>query len=262
MIRDNTAVLLRSMANAWADFRAVYTWYTWVFGWLGRMLAQVLFFTYLGRLVGSQEQVEFLVVGNAVMTCVIEAMMVVASTSWEKGLGTIPLLLAAPGSPFCVFVGRSIQWPVSGAGTSMVALLVLAPQFGVTWRPEQVAPLLGLVLLTAFTTYAFGLCLAVLVLLRSNLRNVVSNVSYLIMMAICGIQVPLSFWPAWVQGVARVLPVTHGVSAVRNLHSGTPQAVILDAATAVVLAVFWLFLAGMSLRYILWRSRRGGLLFA
>jgi ABC-2 type transport system permease protein len=250
-------VVRYSAANAWADFRASYTWWSWTFGWLGRMLAQVTFFAFVGILLGSPEQLRYLVVGNAVMTCVVESMSVVASSSRERSEGTLPLLSAAPARLGWVFLGRSVQWPISGSLTSLVSLLVLAPAFGVRWTLAQVPALVALVLLTALTTYAVGLFLSPFVLTASGARNIVSNAAYLLMMAICGVQVPVSFWPGWVQGLAETLPLTHSLAAVREIAAGGPAATVLSqAGLAAVCGIAWLAAALLAFRWLEEHARR------
>lgn len=53
-----------------------------------------------------------------------------------------------------------------------------------------------MLLLVASTTYPLGLFLGGLVLRAMSTRNVVGNVVVATMMAICGVNVPLSFFPA------------------------------------------------------------------
>jgi ABC-2 type transport system permease protein len=248
-----------SAANAYADLKEIYTWKTWLLGWLMRMLAQVTMFTLVGKLLGSPEQMRFLVVGNALMTCVVEAMMVVASSTWERDCGTLPLLLASPVSLTWVFVGRSLQWLVSGVGTSMVGLLVLAPVVGVTWQPAQIPALGLLVVLTATTSYSFGLALSAVVVTAPGSRNIVSNLSYLLMMAICGVDVPVTFWPPWVQAVASALPLTHALAAVRALAAGDgPAAVVAPSAVALALGGCWLLVANAGFRVVVRVTRISG----
>src|SRR6185312_4234351 len=103
-------VLRHSARNAWADLRVVYTPVSWTFGWLGRIVMQVVFFALVGVLLDSPEQQRFLFIGNAVMVTAHEVMMCVASTTWERTTGTLPLLVAAPSRLWPVFVGRSLQW--------------------------------------------------------------------------------------------------------------------------------------------------------
>jgi len=252
-------IVRHSAAIAFADMRAIYTWRVWIFGWLGRMLAQVTFFTLLGRTADSQGHTAYIAVGNCVMACALECMSVVASTTWERVSGTLVLLCAVPARPVWVFFGRSLQWPISGSGTSLVALLALAPLFGVSWRPSQVPALVALVLLTALTTYCFGLFLAAFVLNASGVRNIVSNVAYLLMMILCGVNVPVSQWPSAVRAVADVLPLTHSLHAIRlvSAGAGAPQ-VLSAAALALLCGTGWLAGAYVAFDRFMARARGTG----
>ncbi|MFH8769466.1 ABC transporter permease [Streptomyces sp. NPDC017958] len=244
-------------ANALADFRATYTWYSWTFGWLGRMLCQVTFFALIGSYLHSPGQTRYLVLGNSVMTCVIEAMTVVVSTSWERAHGTLALLAAAPSEMGWVFLGRSLQWPVSGCATSLVALVLLDPLFGVQFTAARLPALVVLVLLTAFSTYCFGLFLGAFVLAAPAVRNIVFNTAFLVTMAISGVQVPTGFWPFGVRLLADTLPATHGVAAVRALADGAgPAAVARPAACAALAGALWLAAALTAFRVSAQRARR------
>jgi ABC-2 type transport system permease protein len=257
-ITQTAEVLRRGGAVALADLAAIYTWRTWLFGWVARMLCQVAFFTLIGRLLGGDNE-RFLVIGNALMACAIEATMVVASTAWERGLGTLPLLIAAPTHLAWAFIGRSLQWVVSGTATSLVALYALTPLFGVHWTILTVVVAVAPVFLTAAGTYCFGLTLAALVLNRPGLRNVVSNVAYLGMMAICGVQVPLDHWAAPVRAVAALLPITHELLALRRLLDGAPAIEVLSPALLGALTgAGWLALAVNTFGRITERGRRAG----
>jgi hypothetical protein len=145
--------------TAGADLGAIYTWQTW----LVRVLAQVVFFALLGRLVASPATTRYLVVGNAVLIVVIEAMFVVASTTWERREGTLPLLVAAPGCLPVVFVGRSVRWLADGAACATVAFVVVGAMFRVPMPFPRVLLVLPLVTLVALSTHAFGLVAAAVV---------------------------------------------------------------------------------------------------
>ena len=250
-------VVRHSAANAFADFRATYSWYSWTFGWLGRMLCQVAFFAAIGSLLGSASDTRWLVLGNSTMVCVIEAMTVVVSTSWERAQGTLALLAATPSDMGWVFFGRSLQWPVSGSGTSLVALLLLGPLFGVRFSVAQVPAVVALVLVTALSTYCFGLFLAAFVLGAPGVRNIVFNSAFLITMAICGAQVPTGFWPSWVRVAAATLPATHGLAAIRALADGAgPGPVGRPAVLAAATGALWLLAALAAFRLFAERARR------
>jgi ABC-2 type transport system permease protein len=248
--------------NAVADFKATYTWKSWLFGWLGRMLAQVVFFTGLGRVLDQPDSVRFLALGNALMTCVVDTMAVVATTSGERRAGTLGLLVSSPADPVWVFAGRSLHWPISGTATALVALFGLGPLFGVTWSASQIPAVVLLTVLTALGTYCFGLFLAVLVVNVPRLRNVISNCAYLGMMAFCGVQVPLDFWPRGIQVSAQAIPLTHTLQALRAVNDGgTAAEVLTHVVPALLAAAFWLCAALATFRWLVTvPARRAGTL--
>ncbi|WP_063770937.1 ABC transporter permease [Streptacidiphilus neutrinimicus] len=248
-----------SAANAAADLRATYTWRTWLFGWLLRMLCQVVFFTLAGRTFSGAGHQRFLFLGNALTLCAIESMMVVASSAWERRAGTLPLLVAAPADVSWIFVGRSLQWLPSGCATSLAALLGLGPFFGVDWSPATAAVAAVLVAASAVGTYCFGLLLAALVLGASSWRNVASNVAYLGMMAVCGVEVPVGFWPLPVRVLAWSMPLTHELDALRALVDGGGAASVApQALLGLAVGAAWLAGAVALLRAMADRGRRDG----
>ncbi|QNP71071.1 ABC transporter permease [Streptomyces roseirectus] len=239
-----------------ADFRQTYTWRSWTIGWLGRMLSQVTFFALIGVMLGSPERTRYLVVGNAVMACVIETMTVTTNGVRERQEGTFPLLSASPAPLGTVLFGRGLQQPVSGAVTALVTLFALAPAFGVRPTWPQVPALILLVLVTALTSYGVGLFLSAVVIGLPGARNVVSNTAYLLMMAICGVQVPTDFWPPWVQYTADLLPLTHSLTAIRAILTDHP--LTRPLTLALLTGALWLYLASLAIRLVQARGRRTG----
>ena len=241
------------------DYGAIFTWKTWTFGWYVRVLAQVSFFAMIGHLVGSAAQTRFLLVGNAVVLAAMQSLGAVASSTWERRAGTLPLLVASPSSPFLVFVGRSTHWIGDALLSSLGALFVLAPLFGVALPWPRVLLVAPLVLLVALTTYAFATFLGGLVLRAMNTRNLVANVATFAMMALCGVNVPLDDYPRAVRWVAELLPLTHGLQAIRGLLDGAPlDSVGADAARELLVGAVWLVLAAVVFDRLVRHGRRDG----
>lgn len=237
----------------------MYTWRTWTAGWLLRVVAQVIFYSLMGRLVGSDERLHFLVVGNAVMLCATTVIFVVQSTTWERASGTIPLLIAAPVSPLVVLFGRSVQWIPDAVLSSLVAFLVAAPLFGVQLPLPRGLWVLPLLLLVTVTTYLMGTFFGSLVLRYAAARNLVSNVVGATMMALCGVNVPLSFFPGWVQTAGRALPLTHGLEAVRGVLGAAPASQVLRAVVLEALVgLAWFAAAAASFRWFAEGGRKDG----
>lgn len=269
VVRDPTAPLPRgttlrviaaSTRNAWADFAAAFTPLSWTLGWLGRIVAQVIFYALIGSLLGSADQVRYLYIGSAVLATAMETLLVVTTTTRERYSGTLPLLVASPVRLWPVFLGRSVQWLPSGIGTATVALFVVGPAFGVRFTLADGLAAFGALVLVAITTYGYGLALAALVLRYMRLRNWATNLSYTVMMLVCGVTVPIAFWPVGVQALGQVFPLTHALAAIRLLEEGgsAPLAVLGHLGLAVGVALAWYVIAAFSLERLASTGRRDG----
>lgn len=239
-------VLRQTAIGAFTEYMAFYTWKTWLVGWLGRLLMQVSFFALVGRLLGSPEQVEYLVVGNAVYLVAMEACIVILATVGERRSGTLPLMVAAPATHVTVYLGRGVHYLTSGLVTSTVALLVLPLVFGVDLRWPQLLLALPMLVVIGTACYAYGLALSCIVLARPGWRWTAMNVSYLVLLAFAGVNVPVGTWPAALQALSQVLPLTHGLAAVRVLLDGGPAGAVLGqlALEALVGAAWFAVAAG------------------
>jgi ABC-2 type transport system permease protein len=253
------AVLRQTMWSGWTDLRIVYTPTTWAFGWMVRVLCQVVFYSMLGTLLGDPERTRYLLVGAAVFIAVNETMMASASTTWERMSGTLSLLAAAPAGMVTVLAARSWFWVATGTLSSSIALLALAPVFGLGLGPGESAAAAALVFATALANYPVGLCCGSLSLRFHRLRNVFSNLTLLTMTAVGGVMVPVAFWPGWIQWFAAAFPAVHGLEAVRlAIGGGAADAVFARLGLAFATAAAWLALAAASLWWFQRDARRTG----
>lgn len=255
-----TARILRYAAiGGFQDFFALYTWSTWTFGWLLRVIAQVVFFTMVGRLIGDEQQMHFLLVGNAVFLSAMTVMFIVQSTTWERSGGTIPLLIASPSHPLIVLLGRSVQWIPDALASSLAALLVVGPLFGLPMPWPSVLWVVPLLLLITLATYCMGALIGSVVLRYMESRNLVANIVHGGLMAIAGVNIPVDSMPGWIQAVAKGLPLTHGLLAIRAVLGQAPQVNALrEAAFEALVGGCWLLVAAASFGWFLEGGRRDG----
>jgi ABC-2 type transport system permease protein len=254
VLRDNARILRHSFVTAIADYRAFFTWKTWIFAWLVRLLCQVALFAMLGRLIGSPEKTAYLLIGNAVFVAATSVMLVCSSTGLERSAGTLPLLVAAPSSFFTVFVGRSAQWVLDGLACSTISLFLLGAVFGI--YPPMPVGLLAIPLIAVITVsiYSFGLVLGALAMRAMELRSLVGNLGSLVLMVLTGVQVSTSFWPVPLGHVAQVLPITHGLQGMRDLFAGSTTDLGRQVALELVVALGWMLVAA----FTFWRFAESG----
>jgi ABC-2 type transport system permease protein len=216
-MRKQLPILRFAAIAGYHDWSRLHGWKPWLTQWLWRITFQTMFFALIGRMVGSQQRVHFILIGNAVVTAALVAMYCVQSMCWERWTGTLPLLIASPASPLVVFVGRSVIWIWDGLASAVAALFLIGPIFRLPLPWPRVLWTVPLLLLVAVTTYFMATFFGSLALRSPNGRNTLAASVIGIMQAIAGVNIPVRFFPAWVQYVASVIPLKHGLDAIRGV---------------------------------------------
>ena len=205
------------------SYRALFNWITpglYVTTMLGSPLFQILFFTYLGRYAGSQDDA-FFIVGNAIQVAAMSGIYgMTMGIANERQYGTLQPLLATPANRLAIFTGRALPFIVNG-------LLVSAFGFAVSWllldfRPaEGSVPALALaVVVTTCSCVALGMLIGSIGL-RARDVFFAANLVYFLMLLVCGVNIANDDLPDWLGAIGRCLPLTHGIEAARELAAGT-----------------------------------------
>ena len=257
---SSTRIFARAVRTGVGDLRTNYTWWSWSSGWLLRCLMEVAFFGLIGLLLNSREATYFLLIGRGLFVGVAETMWVIQSTAWERGTGTLPLLVSAPGRAWPAFAGRSTQWLPSAATTSLVSLLLVPVLFGFRASLEGLTACALAAVASVVASYGFALPLAALVLRRPAWRNAASNITHNVMGLVCGALVPVAFWPVPVQWFAQIFPVTHSLRGLRAVLDGVPDAwgaLAAGLAVALGLGAMWFAFGAWLLERFAEAARQG-----
>lgn len=258
-VTDSVRVLRHATSFGISELGAVYTWQSWLFGWVLRVVMQIIFYALIGLLLEDPAAVQFLLIGNVTMIAATVAMLSVQSTQWERYAGTFPLLVAAPSRVMWVYLGRSVEWFIDGLATSVIALLVVAPIFGIGLDLAEILRTIPLLLLVIVSTYGLGLLLGALVMRKPDVRNVVQNLATGTMAIVCGVNVPVEFFPQPVQWFAQVFPLTHGLRAVRAVVDGAVFTEVAgDAGLCLLVGVMWMVIAASIFERFAEAGRRDG----
>lgn len=241
---------------SFADLRAIYSWQSWLFGYLVRVTAQVAFYGLLGVLVVSESAVAFLIIGAAALAAAMAAFAVIASTTWERRGGTLTLALASPGSPVAMLYGRSIHWVLDGWASASGALIIASILFGLALPPAGVVEATVILAIVAWSSYSFGFCLAAFVLRAPGLRNVISNVTYFSLGLVAGAFAPVGSLPV-PTALPEILPLTHGLAAIRLALGGSFSSVELGEQVGLeaTVGIAWLIVGVFAFRWTIRRSR-------
>jgi len=206
------------------SYRALFNWIdpiTYATTMLGAPLFQILFFTYLGRYAGSQDDA-FFIVGNAIQVSAQAGIYgMTMGIANERQYGTLQPLLATPANRLAMFSGRALPFIANG-------LLVSTFGFCVAWLfldfspAEGSLPALGVaMLITTCSCVALGMVIGSIGL---RARDVFfgANFVYFVMLLVCGVNIANQDLPNWLGAIGRCLPLTHGIEAAREIVDGTP----------------------------------------
>jgi ABC-2 type transport system permease protein len=226
------------------SYRALFNWITpllYVTTMLGSPLFQILFFAYLGRFSGLEDDT-FFVVGNAVQVSAMAGIYGMTMTiANERQFGTLSPLLATPAPRLPLFLGRALPVIVNGLVVSAFGFAVGALFLDFEVPAGQLPALAVIVLGTVASCTALGMLLGSIGL-RARDVFFASNLVYFLMLLVCGVNIPVDDLPDWMAAIGNAVPLTHGIEAAREVARGASFSEV-DQLLWTELAIGALFVA-------------------
>ncbi|MFJ9407291.1 hypothetical protein [Streptomyces sp. NPDC101393] len=233
--------------SSFQDYRAMFTWRSWLFGWVLRLVSQVLFFASLGRLVGSVHTEQAIALGNAMVLGPLGALGVVSSCVGERRGGTLQFIVISSSSPFLVIASRGLYWVADGFLTSCVVMVLLPWIVGLQMAWTALPLVLALQALITLSGYGLALTLAGVSLRWPESRMYLTGGTTIAVLLLAGVNVARP--THGLAGLlATVVPAAHGLAAARQAVAGhgVPVGPVL-AEVAVMLGWGAVGCAGMAL---------------
>jgi ABC-2 type transport system permease protein len=241
------------------SYRALFQWISpllYVTTMLGSPLFQILFFAYLGRFAGLQDDTYF-VVGNAIQVSAMAGIYGMTMTiANERQFGTLSALLATPANRIALFLGRALPVIVNGLVVSAFGFTVGLLFLDFSLSAGAVLPLAIVVVVTVASCTALGMLLGSIGL-RARDVFFASNLVYFLMLLVCGVNVPVDVLPGWLQAIGSAVPLTHGIEAAREVVGGASLGDVSDLVlTELVIGIAYTATAFMLFRLFEVEGRR------
>ena len=203
-------------------YRALFNWIHWsiyVPTMLGGPVFQILFFAYIGRYAKLRSD-EFFVVGNAVAISSLGGIFGMAMTiGGERWTQTLSSILVTPANRLALFLGRALPNLANGVIVSTVGFVVGWLLLDFSLKPTEIPAIALVVIVTSFACTAFGTMIGAFGL-RGRDIFFFANLMIFVFLLFCGVNVPVDSLPGWMQAIGRVLPLTHGIDAARQIAQG------------------------------------------
>jgi ABC-2 type transport system permease protein len=217
---------------------------------------QILFFAKLGQYAGVEDDT-FFVVGNAIqasaMSAVFAGTMTIAN---ERHYQTLSPLLATPANRFALFMGRAL--PVMASGLLVSVWGFCMSRLLLDYHPplSSIPAMAVVVLVSVASCTAFGLTIGS-VGLRARDVFMSANICYYLMWLLCGVNIPLDALPQWMAQIGRLLPLTHGIAAGREVAAGASLASVGGLVwTEIAVGAAWATIAFTLMRVFEYEGRR------
>lgn len=257
--RTTVTIMQHAFRAGVADYRVMFTWKSWLLGWFVRVIAQVSFFALIGIRLGNERSAYFLLIGNALAVAAQSGIFSLNMTTTERWAGTLPLLVASPSSPVVVFASRGAYMAVDGSLSALGALFVAGPAFGLHLPWPRVLAVVPLTAVVALASYCFGTFLAGVVFRYRGINSLVVLTGYIGLMTVCGVNVPLSYYPAALDWLSHGLPLTNGLLAIRSVFAGAAASTVVGhAALEAAVGVGWMTVALLTFNRLASQGRLDG----
>jgi ABC-2 type transport system permease protein len=142
--------------------------------------------------------------------------MTIGGERWTQTLSSI---LVTPANRLALFLGRALPNIANGVIVSTVGFVVGSLLLGVSFPAGSIPAIALIVVVSSFSCTAFGTLIGAFGL-RGRDIFFFANLMIFVFLLFCGVNVPLDALPTWMQQVASVLPLTHGIQAARRVADG------------------------------------------
>ena len=169
-----------------------------------------------GVVSGPSNYFQFVAPGITAMVAMMSLMTGLPhAISFERDVGTLDGMLAAPVHRMSIVGGKVIAQTVRGMVEGLVALALAIFLFGVDVHGSM-ALVLGLLLLTVFSIVGLGILITSLAGTEETATMIMMSLLFP-MMFFSGVFFPLQLMPSFMQVIAQFFPLTHAVTALRRV---------------------------------------------
>jgi ABC-2 type transport system permease protein len=214
-----------------------------------------LFYVLLGAYVSGAPRTDFYLVGAAVLGMTF--MAVGATTDiplTDKWQGTYWRLSRSGRSPYGLFLARTVPTIVHAVASSIVTVYVVGAATGHLDTALRMLSALPLLVVLAVLTTFVGLAV-VAPAIGTRYDVLTYNLVLTVITVFSGALVPPGSSPV-VDTVGQVVPLRHGLAAVRGLLDGKPW--LGELGHEAALAAVWVVLGSLLYRWMDARGRRTG----
>lgn len=254
-------VLFNKYGFTYLSYKSQYSYQSLKMFILFRILDPVmnyLFYAVLVTAIVGTDYLAFVILGNIIFYTGNEIMMNFMSMfRTERRFGTLELNIAAPMSTTLIILRKAFIPLMDGLLVFVISLLVGRFLFNIVLPTGQFFNLLLIMAVTLFSIFCFSLVFASISLVFSNV-NLFLNISTSVLQLLCGAYFSVQILPDSLEAVARFLPLTHAIEALRTVYGYENFALMPLLWKECLIGIFYLCVAFMLIKIMERVARRNG----
>jgi ABC-2 type transport system permease protein len=196
---------------------------------------------------GQMRYIDFMTPGILAQSILFIAIFYGIAIIWERDLGIVHKFLVSPTPRTALVSGKALSAGVRGL-SQVVIIYLLALLMGVrlSWRPQDLAGVVLVVVLGASFFSTFSLIIACLVKTRERFMGIGQVLTMPLFFASNAIY-PIDLMPNWLRVISQLNPLTYEVDALRELMlvgGTTGFGLVRDLTVLVVTTVVAIIIGG------------------
>jgi len=216
-------------------------------GLMGNMMGKVFDNPYVAQAMGVSNYMAFMTPGIIIMTVLFGGVFGGISIVWDRRVGYLEKLLAAPIHRGAIPFGKTLAVMIQN-GIQVLAIVGIASAFGVRFE-TGFAGILGLMVVAMFfgaILSSISLSLAASIKTMETLMAIVNFLTMPLMFTSNAL-FPREAMPNWLAAIARINPVTYAVGPIRELvlHGWDWSKILPGFAVIVGLAILFMLISQM-----------------
>ncbi|MEA3312770.1 MAG: ABC transporter permease [Caldisericota bacterium] len=220
---------------------------------MGNMMSGLTSNPYAAQMLGTANYLTFMTPGIILMTVLFSSIFSGMSIIWDRRIGYLDKLLAAPIRRGAIPFGKMFSAMIQG-GIQVVVIIIIATFLGVKFKTGVAGILVILFIAMCFALILGGISLTIAVKIKTP-ETLMAIVNFFMMPLLftSNALFPLGVMPAWLKAIAKVNPITYAVEPMRTLAvTGwsasifTGISIILIIDVLVLLWTQWVFKRAVS----------------
>jgi len=192
----------------------------------------------------TKNYLDFMAPGIVVMTTIFGGVFGGLSIVWDRRLGFLNKMLAAPISRSSIPVGKMIATSlISSLQATLIIVAALVLGANLITGPLGIVAIILIAMVLCLMLSGISLALGAVLKSQETLM-VVMNFLTMPLMLTSSALFPVQFMPQWLQDIAVLNPITHAINPIRTIATNgwlweniLPDVAIIVALTFVVMAI-------------------------